>query len=116
MNIQDKYHVIAQEFANKVLEKYGEQVDAIILFGSTARGEARKESDIDILVIGEINLRELIDISYPMFLEYGEYISPKDMKKPYFNELKREGYSFIQNVMNEGLVLYERMAEASGES
>ncbi|MBU4548341.1 MAG: hypothetical protein KKH76_06075 [Euryarchaeota archaeon] len=29
-------------------------------------------------------------------------------KKPYFEELNKEGYSFIRNVMDEGLVLYER--------
>ena len=114
MNIHDKYYAIAREFAKKVLEKYGERVDTIILFGSTARGEAREESDIDILVVGEVSLRELVDISYPMLLEYRKYISPKNMKKPYFSQLNREGYSFIQNVQNEGLILYERMAEASG--
>lgn len=116
MDIHDKYRSLAQEFAEKVLEKYGERVDIIILFGSAAIGEAKEESDIDILVVGEINLRELVDISYPMLLEHGEYISPKDMNKAYFNKLHREKYSFIQNILNEGLVLYERVAEASGES
>ncbi len=116
MSIQDKYRSLAHEFAEKVLEKYGERIDTIILFGSTARGEARKESDIDILVVGEINSRELVDISYPMLLEHGKYISPKDMKKTYFNKLNREKYSFIQNILSEGQVLYERVAEASGES
>ena len=115
INIQDKYMASAREFMGKVLQKYPEKVDFIILFGSTARGEAREESDIDILVVGDVTLEELVDISFPMLLEYRKYISPKDMKKPYFEELNKEGYSFIRNVMDEGLVLYERMAEASGE-
>ncbi len=46
MNIQDKYQSIAQEFTEKVLEKYDKRVDTIILFGSTARGEAKEGSDI----------------------------------------------------------------------
>ncbi|NYB28189.1 MAG: nucleotidyltransferase domain-containing protein [Methanobacteriaceae archaeon] len=116
MSVQDKYRSLAHEFAEKVLEKYGERIDTIILFGSTARGEAREESDIDILVVGEINSKDLVDISYPMLLEYGEYISPKDMKKAYFNKLNSEKYSFIQNILSEGQVLYERVAKASGES
>jgi hypothetical protein len=115
MNLQDNSMAIAREFTGKVLQKYPEKVDVIILFGSTARGEAREESDIDILVVGDVTLEELVDISFPMLLEYRKYISPKDMKKPYFEELNKEGYSFIRNVMDEGLVLYERMAEASGE-
>jgi uncharacterized protein len=116
MNIQDKYMAIARKFTGRVLQKYPDKVDVIILFGSTARGEAREESDIDILVVGDVTLDELVDISFPMLLEYKKYISPKDMKKPYFEELNKEGYSFIRNVMDEGLVLYERVAEASGES
>lgn len=50
MNLQDKYIAIAREFTGKVLQKYPEKVDFIILFGSTARGETREESDIDIRV------------------------------------------------------------------
>lgn len=57
---------IAREFTGKVLQKYRDKVDVIILFGSTARGEAREESDIDILVVGDVNLVELVDISFPI--------------------------------------------------
>lgn len=56
---------IAREFTGKVLQKYPDKVDAII-FGSTARGEAREESDIGILVVGDVNLEELVDISFPI--------------------------------------------------
>ena len=107
--------IIAREFTGIVLQKYPDKVDVIILFGSTAIGEASEGSDIDVLVVGDVTLDELVDISFPMLLEYRKYISPKDMKKPYFEELNKEGYSFIKNVINEGLVLYEREAEASGE-
>ncbi|MBU4548340.1 MAG: nucleotidyltransferase domain-containing protein [Euryarchaeota archaeon] len=57
MNLRDKYIDIAREFTGKVLQKYPNKVDVIILFGSTARGEAREESDIDILVVGDVTVR-----------------------------------------------------------
>jgi predicted nucleotidyltransferase len=38
-------------FREKVLEKYGENIVAVILFGSAARGELDEESDIDVLVV-----------------------------------------------------------------
>jgi len=71
---------------------------------------------MDILVIGDVSLEELVDISFPILLEYGELISAKDMKKERLEYLAKEGYSFVRNVMREGVVLYERMGEAFGES
>jgi predicted nucleotidyltransferase len=104
------------EFVRRAVGKYKDRIDEIILFGSVARGEAGEESDIDILVIGDASLEELVDISFPILLEEGEIISAKNMDKGHFDFLVREGYSFIRNVLEEGVVLYERMGEAFGES
>lgn len=112
--IQKRYQKAVDEFVRRAMEKYGNKIEEIILFGSIARGEAREESDIDILVVGDVSLEELIDISFPILLEYGELISAKDMKKTYFEFLAKEGYSFVRNVLKEGVVLYERMGKASG--
>ena len=38
------------------------------------------------------------------------------MKKDHFEYLAKEGYSFVRNVLNDGVVLYERMGEAFGKS
>jgi predicted nucleotidyltransferase len=114
MNVQNKYRAIAREFRDKVLEKYGERVDTIILFGSAARGEAREDSDIDILVVGDVTLDELVDVTIPLLLQHGKYISVQDMKKSRFNRMVVQGYSFIKNVNNDGVVLFERVGKASG--
>jgi len=45
----------------------------IILFGSVAKGEARKDSDVDVLVIGFDNLESLRDASYDATLELGGF-------------------------------------------
>ena len=111
MKIQERYQRAVDEFVRIVVEQYKDRVDEIILFGSVARGEAEEGSDIDILVIGDASLEELVDISFPILLEHGENISAKDMNKDHFNFLVREGYSFIRNVLEEGIVLYERMGK-----
>ena len=49
--IQEKFKRPVEEFVRKALEKYGDKIDEIILFGSVAREEAREDSDIDILLI-----------------------------------------------------------------
>ena len=116
MKIQEEYQNAVDEFVRRALERYRDRIEKIILFGSVARREAREDSDIDILVVGDVSLEELVDLTFPILLEYGELISAKDMKKDYFEFLIREEYSLIRNVLKEGVVLYERMGEAFGES
>jgi len=116
MKIRERYQIAVNEFVRRAVEKYKDRIDEIILFGSVARGEAGEDSDIDILVIGNASLEELVDISFPILLEQGEIISAKNMNKDHFNFLVREGYSFIRNVLEEGIILYERMGETFGES
>lgn len=105
VKIQEKKPPLEQ-FVRRVKEKYGDKVESIILFGSYARGDYHEESDIDVLVIGDVSLDELIDISFPLLLEYGVYISPHIMTVEHFSHLDREGYGFIKNVKREGKVLY----------
>jgi predicted nucleotidyltransferase len=116
MNLQRRYQKVVAEFLRRVLETYRDKIERIILFGSVARGTAGEDSDIDILVVGDITLDELVNISYPLLLEHGELISAKNMDKKHFNFLVENGYSFIKIVLDEGILLYERMGEASGSS
>ncbi|MEW6011760.1 MAG: nucleotidyltransferase domain-containing protein [Euryarchaeota archaeon] len=89
MKIQGKYREAVHEFVNRALQKYGADIDSIILFGSVARGEAREDSDIDILVIwtGDESegWRKMTGIAFDVLLDTGEYISvkvflPQDLK------------------------------------
>jgi predicted nucleotidyltransferase len=116
MEIQEKYQKPINEFVEKALGRYRDKIDSIILFGSVARGEGKEDSDVDILVVGDVNLDELVNISFPILLEHGKLISAKNMNMVHFDFLVREGYSFARNILREGIILYERMGEAFGES
>ena len=82
-----------------------------ILYGSEARGDARPDSDIDLLVLLEGDNRLSVDkemeITAPLYdieLETGVSISPMVMlKKEWENRPFRT--PFYINVMNEGIVL-----------
>ena len=109
MKIKEKYRKVVTEFVRRALEKYGDKINSIVLFGSVARGEAGKESDIDILVVAAGDRfkirRELSELVLDILLETGEYISVKTLSMEDFEFLKGIKSSFLKNVMQEGVFI-----------
>ena len=89
-------------FVKTLKEKYDNKIHRIILFGSTARGEAGEESDIDVLVVADgVNQKEISKIAFQVFLKYGEVVSPIVEDGQQFEKYK--DYSFHRNVLKEGV-------------
>ena len=109
MQIQANYQEAVDEFVRRAREKYEDEIDSIILFGSVARGEAGRESDIDILVVivGDRfrMIRELSEIVLDILLETGEYLSIKTLSTENFKFLKEIKSSFLSNVIKEGIFI-----------
>jgi len=103
----DKRKDALDAFARRIEREYGTTVEQVILFGSYARGEAGKESDIDVLVVvrgDRARLRkELIDIATEIMLDTGEYISVKVLTLDEFNHMKEKKYGFLLNILKEGV-------------
>lgn len=49
--MKDRLTVIIAQLRQALERMYGEQLVKIVLFGSQARGDARPDSDIDILIL-----------------------------------------------------------------
>ena len=101
--IQEQYRKPIEEFVRRALERYKDKIDAIILFGSVARGEGKEHSDIDILIIwagdGAEGWRAMTGLAFDVLLDEEEYISVKVLG---LEDLKSEN-PFIKNVMQEGV-------------
>lgn len=96
-----------EEFAQTVREKLGENIHEIILYGSTARGEATEHSDVDVLIIMDgTPQREhrdsIFGAAFDVCLEYGVDVTPNIYSQSEFQ--KRRKYPFLTDVLNEGQV------------
>ena len=94
---------IAKNFAKAINNNY---IKKIILFGSVARGEDNKDSDINILIISnhEDKIDELVcDEAFKIVLTKQEFISPHIMSEKKIQEI--HNFSLMQDIMREGIVL-----------
>jgi predicted nucleotidyltransferase len=84
----------------------GDQLDMVLLYGSQARGEARPDSDIDILVVVRDNLdygdliQQTSAVVSDLSLRYNVVISRAFVSKDRFQQ---EQSPFLMNVRREGV-------------
>lgn len=92
--------------AHKFAQLLGEKLNRVILYGSYARGEARPDSDLDILIVlnGQFDYAALIhqtsELVSRLSLEYDVVISRAFISK---DRLETELSPFTMNVQREGV-------------
>lgn len=84
------------------------EIEKVILFGSVARGEDTKDSDIDILILTKNDddlkirkniYRKVMDV----IIDTGEYLSVKMRSITHYNKFIH--FSFYANVEKDGLII-----------
>ena len=72
-----------QAFVNQVKEILGKRLKKVILYGSYARGDYNKQSDVDIMILTDLSFEEIeeyrdriSDIAYDIELDTGIMLSP----------------------------------------
>lgn len=100
-----------EKFIKEVQQLLGNRLKKVILYGSYARGDYNKKSDVDIMILTDLNFKEIeeyrdkiSDIAYDIELDTGIILSPviKNIEK--YNS-RINFVPFYKNVQKEGVVL-----------
>lgn len=98
-----------REFAAAVRAALGANLVELRLFGSRARGEARPDSDIDVLVVvsnDRVDAEDrAIDAAFDVNLAYDLYISPRVVTAASLRDPVWRTTAFVQTVEREGVPL-----------
>jgi len=111
LGLQARWEKTLATFRDRVLKDLGDRIDAMVVYGSLARGEAREDSDIDILIVGrdkEIRGR-VSEISYDVDYEnnFETFITPIYFTEEELEHRVKVGSPFIFEVLKEGVTLYD---------
>lgn len=98
-----------REFKTQLSQKLGKDIISIQLFGSKARGDFHKESDVDVLIVLKRKMRKsedfIIGLTTDLALKYGVNISPIILSRKDYNYQKRLPSIFIQILQREAISL-----------
>lgn len=108
---EEKIKAVVTEFSKEAKRIYGAMLRDVILYGSYARGDYEDDSDIDIMILLDVEQEEIgrarrkvIDISDQLDLEYDVVLAPVVQSyQLYMQYMPVSG--FYQNVQREGVRL-----------
>ncbi len=101
------------EVIKEIQKILGSRLKKVILYGSYARGDYNKQSDVDIMILSDLSFKEIeeyrdiiSDIAYDIELDTGVILSPviKNIEK--YNS-RINFVPFYKNVQKEGVVLVD---------
>ncbi|MFP4563058.1 MAG: nucleotidyltransferase domain-containing protein [Spirochaetia bacterium] len=109
LHLNEVENKIVKLFSEKIRNDFPETVVAVYLFGSKARGDSTRESDIDLLVL--INrddwhlANQIRRVGYQIDSEIDYKLSIIVIPEERFSFMKKNKYSFAENIINEGVAV-----------
>ena len=110
-NLSKQFHQEAERLAEIIAKKY--KPEKIIFYGSAARGKVTENSDIDLCIIKKSKLplhKRIVQVynSIEEDWDWKRAFEPIIFTPEEFEERKRRGNYFIENILKDGKVLYEK--------
>jgi len=105
--INRKTNNLVKRFLNLIIKKFNPK--KIIIFGSFARGDYHKRSDLDLVIVGEFKERFIDRIGKIIELNDSDLeIEAMVYTEEEFQKMIQERRPFIEQVLEEGIVVYEQ--------
>ena len=76
-----------------------DRIDIALLFGSIVRGKESKDSDVDILVIGNVTFAEIVERLAPVQKILRREINPTVFNSDEFQDKLKKGHHFLNSVL-----------------
>ena len=85
----------------------GERVDVAFVYGSVARGEQTAQSDVDLLIVGDVTLADLVPLIRVAERKLGREVNPSTYPVREFAAKLKRGAPFLKRVMAEPKLFVE---------
>lgn len=83
----------------EALASLTDRIEVAFVFGSVAKGDEGPKSDIDLMIIGEVEFAEVVEALFPYYTRLGREVNPVVMSLTDFRKRLDEGHGFASRVM-----------------
>jgi predicted nucleotidyltransferase len=88
----------AFQVLRSALEPLAKRIDLAFVYGSMARQQEKAESDVDLLIVGEVTLEEVLVRLTDVELALGRPVNPTVYSEPEFRSKIKGGNHFLNSV------------------
>jgi len=106
------------DIVKTALSPLAERICVAFIFGSMASGEPHSQSDVDLLIVGDVSLQETVTVLAPTQKSLGREVNPVIYSLIEFKEKLGNGHHFVTSVVKDDkifLIGSEDELEAVGE-
>jgi predicted nucleotidyltransferase len=86
------------------MKKFGNKVEWAAIYGSVARGEEAPESDIDLLLVGDLATADLLPMLRRVERQFGREVNVTRYSKREFQDKMRRGEHFLKSIIKGKLI------------
>jgi uncharacterized protein len=87
------------DLLREALRPLSSRIEVAFVFGSVAAGKETAASDVDVLVVGSLPLKELVEAFSPVQDRLGREVNPTIYPAPEFREKITQGHHFLTGVL-----------------